>query len=302
MPGCWSGPAAERGRPDGERLAEFRDSALPSLELRAFNPEPVYPDLEEIRLADSLGYLVETLGIADPLVARLLDGLGPADRAAALVAGCRLGDPAERRRLFDAAPAAVAADPDPLLQVMREIDGEARALRQSWEALAEIKEQAYARIATARFAILGETIPPDATGTLRLSYGAVRGYTDRDGEHPFQTTLGGLFERHEQMLGREPFALPERWLARRERLDPTTPMVFASTHDIVGGNSGSPTVNARGEWTGLVFDGNIHAPARDYAYEDRRGRSLHVHAAAILAALREVYDAGHLADELLGGP
>jgi len=278
--------ARERPLPGGERLREFRDSVLPSRELRVFANDPVYHDLEEVLLASSLGWMIERLGADDPLVVAIMGGLPPADRAAALIQGTRLDDPARRREIYDAAPQEIDACDDPLIALMRLIEPEARDLRRQWDELSERKEQAYGRIARARFAIEGDRFAPDATGTLRLSYGVVRGYTERGAAVPFQTTLGGLFERSEMMLAQSPFDLPARWLAARASLDPDTPMVFVSTHDIVGGNSGSPIVNLAGEVVGTVFDGNIHSPALNLAYDDERARTQSVHMAAVIAALR----------------
>lgn len=290
--------ARERSLPSGERLPEFRDTVLPSRELRAFSDDPVYHDLDEIRLASSLGWLIERLGADDPLVVEVMDGLPPGERAATLVRGSRLADPAHRRELYDASPEDIETCEDPLIVLMRLVDREARALRKQWDELSERKEQAYGRIARARFAIQGDRIAPDASGTLRLSYGVVRGYAERGEVLPFQTTLDGLFERSEMMLGASPFELPSRWTAARDSLDPATPMVFVTTHDIVGGNSGSPIINLAGEVVGTVFDGNIHSPARDLAFCDERARTQSVHMAAVVAALRTIDHAQRLLKEM----
>jgi hypothetical protein len=287
-------------KPNGERLPEYRDSNKESLELDLFSGKPIHDDLETLRLAESLSFLVRRLGAGDPAVGALLAGQSPRARAAGLVAGTKLKDVNFRRELYAGGAAAVAAAKDPMIEFVRAVDAEARALRTTVEAQDEVKQQAHAELARARFALQGAGTYPDATFTLRLAFGTIRGY-DGDGRRlePF-TRTAGLFARAEEQGFQPPFDLPERWLKRKSRLDPETPFNFVHTADIIGGNSGSPTVNRAGEVVGLIFDGNLHSLVLDFAYDDVQARAISVDSRIILESLRKVYDARALADELTG--
>ena len=291
----------ERPKPNGERLKEYAEARRESLELELFSDKPIYPDFEIVKLGDSLTELTERLGADDPTVQAVLQGESPRARAADLVLGTQVRDVAFRRRLYDSGSAAVRAAHDPMIEAARRVDAEARALRKGMEAQEETKQQAQAVIGRARFALEGESAPPDATFTLRLSYGTVKGYAENGEEVPAITTIAGLYARSAAHHDREPFDLPPRWLARKAALDPATPLNFVTTCDIIGGNSGSPTVNRAGEFTGIIFDGNIHSLAADFGYDDTLSRALSVHSAGIIEAIRQVYGAGALADELVNG-
>jgi len=301
----------ERSKPSGERLREFRDSNRESLEQQLFTDEPLYDAFETVKLADSLTFLATSLGADDELVVRVLDGKSPVDRAAAAVAGTDLGRrapptarPDRRRELYDGGMAAVAASADPMLELARLVDGESRRLRKIAEAADEVKKQAQAEIVRARFAREGLTLYPDATFTLRLSYGVVKGGTQAGIAYPAITTFGGLFTRAEEKQEMPPFDLPPRWLKARPTLADDAAFVatafnFASTADIIGGNSGSPVVNVAGELVGVIFDGNIDSLVLDVAYDDQRARAVAVDATGIVAALRRVYAADMLLAEIL---
>jgi len=210
-------------------------------------------------------------------------------------------DVAFRRRLYAGGAAAVRDARDPMIEAARLLDPEARALRKGNEAQEEVKQQAQAVIGRARFALLGESTYPDATFTLRLSYGTVAGYVENGDTVPAITTMEGLYARSAAHHDREPFDLPPRWVGREAALQPDTPLNFVTTCDIIGGNSGSPTVNRAGEFVGIIFDGNIHSLAADFGYDDPLSRALSVHSAGIIAAIRQVYGANALADELVNG-
>ncbi len=293
--------AAERPKPDGDRLREFRDSNRESLELDLFSTRPVYDDYEQVRLADSLTWLVERLGFQNPLVQRVLAGRSPRQRAADLVRATTVKDVNRRRTLYSGGQAAVDAASDPMLDLARSVDEEARALRKTMETQDEIKRQAHGQIAKARFAIEGTNTYPDATFTLRLAFGQVKGYEDEGRQAPFQTTFAGLYKRWDDQKGRPPFDLPPRWLERKQALNLDTPLNFVCTADIIGGNSGSPVVNRANEFVGIIFDGNIQSLVLDFYYTDAVARAVSVHSSAILEALRQVCDAKTLADELLAG-
>ncbi|MFM1769666.1 MAG: hypothetical protein RJA22_2195 [Verrucomicrobiota bacterium] len=291
----------ERPKPNGERLREFSDAGRASLELGLFSEKPVYPDLEILTLADSLTFLAGQLGATDPLVARVLDGKSPRQRAAELIQATRVRDVAFRRRLYEGGAAAVTAARDPLIELARQVDGEARALRRVAEEQGEVKQQAQAAIARARNALLGTAGYPDATFTLRLSFGLVQGYAEDGQAVPASTTFGSLYDRARGMNQHPPFDLPATWQQRRSRLDPKTPFNFVSTCDIIGGNSGSPVVNRAGQFVGIIFDGNLASLPWDYAFSEQQGRATSVHAAAILESLTRIYGAKALAAELTSG-
>lgn len=284
-----------------ERLREFRDSNLESLKLQLFSTEPLYNDYEEVKLADSLTFLVEQLGAEDPLVVKVLDGKSPRDRAAQLVTKTKLKDVDFRKKLFEGGKKAVDGSDDPMIQVAKLVDPEARAVRKIIETeVDEVERQAYARIANAKYAVEGASNYPDATFTLRLAFGTVKGYKENGKEVPFETTFAGLYERSKQHHDKPPFDLPKRWVERKDKLDLSTPFNFVCTADIIGGNSGSPVVNREGELVGIIFDGNIQSLVLDFVYTDVEARAVSVHSRGIIEALRKVYEANGLADELTG--
>ena len=212
-----------------------------------------------------------------------------------------LKDVAARKKLAAGGKAVIEAAADPVIALARIIDPDARAVRKRYEdEVQSVEREAYAKIGAARFALYGEDIYPDATGTLRLALGPIKGYREDGREIPPFTTFAGLYERSQERHGAAPFELSKRWIERKERLKLDTPMDFVCTADIIGGNSGSPVVNKAGEVIGLVFDGNIQGLAWDIAYSEVQGRAVAVDSRAIIEALRKVYDAGELADEIVG--
>ncbi len=290
----------ERPKPNGERFPEFRDSNRESLELDLFSSEPVHPDVEQVTLADSLTDMASRFGFEDPIVQQVLAGKGPGARAAELVKGTKLADSAVRKQLYEGGAAAVAASGDPMIELARLVDGPAREARKTFEAQDEVKQQAYAEIAKARFAIEGMSSYPDATFTLRLSYGPLLGYEENGRQIAPLTTFAGLYERAAEHNNQPPFDLPKRWIDRKAKLNMNTPFNFVSTADIIGGNSGSPIVNKANEFVGIIFDGNIQSLVLDCIYSGKQARAVSVDSAAVTEALRKVYDAGALADELEG--
>jgi hypothetical protein len=290
----------EMAKPNGERFPEFRDSYKESLELELFSSQPVYDDYEIVRLTDSLTDMAERFGADDALVKKVLAGKSPVDRATELVTETKLKDVAFRKELYAGGAAAVSAAKDPMIELARMVDGPAREARKVYEAQDEIKQQAYAEIAKARFAQEGTSTYPDATFTLRLSYGRVRGYDEHGKKIPAVTTTAGLYQRGAEHDNQPPFDIPKRWLDRKSKLNPNTPFNFVSNADIIGGNSGSPVVNKNNEFVGIIFDGNIQSLVLDCIFTDKQARAVSVDSAAITEALRNVYDAGALADELEG--
>ncbi len=291
--------AAELPKPSGERFREYRDSELDSLYLGLYSPAPIYDLLEVDRMASGLARMAETLGGGHPLVQKALAGHSPRDRAEALVNGSRLEDVAFRKELAEGGQKAIDARQDPLIRFAAEIDSDARALRKRYEDEIEgVERIAYAKIAAAHFAVKGEDMYPDATFTLRLAFGTVKGYREGGKDVAPYTNLGGAYERMAERKGREPFALTERWLERKSKLDLATPYNFVCTADIIGGNSGSPVLNRAGEVVGIIFDGNIQGLISDIAYTEEQARAVAVDSRGIIECLRKIYDAGALADEL----
>jgi hypothetical protein len=291
--------AEESQKPNDERLREYRESNLPSVTQQLYSEAPIYKDLETVLLADSLGMYVELAGANDPMVLAVLAGKSPQSRAAELVSGTRLDDVAERKRLAEGGRAAIDAGDDPMIQLARLIDPPARDVRRRYEEQVDERLRgAYEKIAKARFALAGEAVYPDATFSLRLAYGVVKGYAEMGRQVPPWTLIGGAYEHAAEHGGEPPFQLPDSWIRHKQDLDLDAPMNFVSTCDIIGGNSGSPVVNRAGEVVGLVFDGNIQSLVWDFVYGDAEGRATSVHSSAIPETLRNVYDAAPLADEL----
>ena len=292
---------AEKTKPNQQRLREYRDSALPSLEQELFSTAPIYKSLETVMLADSLGQMQEALGSDDPVVQKVLNGKSPEETARELIEGTKLDDVAVRKQLYEGGTAAIQASSDPLIAMMRSIDSDARAVRKRYDDEVDaVERREGASIARARFAESGFTQPPDATFTLRLSYGAVKGYTEAGKPVPYFTTMEGGFQHAAANGNKPPYELPESWLKAKSKLKLSTPLNFVSTADIIGGNSGSPTVNQSGEVVGIIFDGNIESLPWNFVFDDSVGRAVSVDARGIQEALRRIYGADGLANELMG--
>ena len=287
----------ERTKPNAQRLPEFTDLNLPRLQRALLTPTPHYPDLDEIELAFRLSKLRETLGTDDPLVKAFLGPESPDQLAHRLVSETKLGDPAVRKALYDGGKDAIAASTDPMIVMARNLDPQLRALRKDVEDRITAPSRAAAeRIAKARFAVYGTKIDPDATFTLRLSYGTVKGFPNQSNvQVPPYTTIGGLFER---ATGADPYVLPKSWLDAKTSLNLATPMNLTTTNDIIGGNSGSPLIDQRGRIVGLAFDGNIFSLGGDYGYDPVRNRMIAVDSRAMLEALTKVYHADRLVAEI----
>ncbi len=290
---------AERAKPDRDRLPEFGEARLPALERQLFSTAPIFPALEEVKLADSLALLATELGASHPAVTAALQGKPPQARAAELVQGTALGRVEARRALVSGGVAKVEASTDPMIVLARRLDPEARALRRRYEdEVASVERDAYAKIAQAVFAVHGTSAYPDATSTLRLAYGAVKGYEEDGRAVPPFTDFAGLYARAAAHDRQPPYRIVDRWEAKRTVLNLATPFNFVSTLDIVGGNSGSPVVNRRGEVVGVVFDGNIQSLPGYFIYDAAVNRAVAVDSRGILEALRVVYGADRLVAEL----
>ena len=288
-------------KPNSERLAEYRDSRLESLRFKLFSPAPVYADVDSVALEAQLRDAKEALGESDEFVRIALAGRTPAEVAGAVLRDTRLTDPAFRQSLVDGGRATVEASKDPLVVWVRSLDPSLRAIRTWFEDDVESVESLEGgRIARARFVLEGKASYPDATGTLRVSFGKVCGYEQLTTLVPWKTTYLGLFDRALSFEGKEPFELPDRVAAARSKLNLDTPLDFVSTNDSIGGNSGSPVVSRDLHCVGVVFDGNVQAFRWTYGYQEAQARCVSVHSAGILEALRRIYDMNDLADELAG--
>jgi hypothetical protein len=292
---------AEVKKPDGDRLAGYHESQLDSLRYSMYSPAPIYPTFEIARITGALEDSLAELGPNDPFLKIVLDGRTPQEAATALVNGTKLADPALRRKLVDGGEAAVAASDDAMIVLARKLDPMRREfIKWTEDNVSSVLQRAGEQLGKARFAVYGKTTYPDATFTLRLSYGQVEGYPMNGTKAPYKTTFYGLYDRARSFDFEGPFALPARYMEGRDKLDLATPLDFVTTNDVVGGNSGSPVINRKAEIVGLVFDGNIESLIGDFVYDGATNRTVAVHTAAMTEALRKLYNAPALVKELLG--
>jgi hypothetical protein len=290
--------ADERAKPNLERLREFTDSMLPRIEQQLYAQVPIYAEVETLTLSFSLRRMREWLGPDYPLVRNLLSRESPETLATRVVAESKLGDPAVRRQLWQGGKAALDQARDPMIELARSIDGDSRALRKEFDDRVQAPiTAASTRIATARFKAFGTRIYPDATFTLRLNYGTVTGWTENGVDVSPFTYLDRAFERS---TGSSPFKIPDSWIKIKDRLDMHTPFCLSTSNDIVGGNSGSPLLDANANIVGLIFDGNIDSIAGTYWFDPAHNRAIAVHPAIIREALETVYGAKALLSEMQG--
>jgi hypothetical protein len=294
--------ADESEKPDAKRLPEFVTARRPTIEAGLFSTAPIYDDFEKAKLANSLQFMQNEYGGSNPLVKKVLKGKTPTARAAELVEGTKLKDVEYRKQVAAAGVRMTNSGDDPMIELAKDIDKESRAVRKRYEEEVTAVERAnYAKIAHALFEEQGTKLYPDATFTLRLSYGAVKGYRENGKWVAPFTTLGGLYARSNQYHHAFPYNLPTRWTSKRKLVNPRTPFNFVSDNDIVGGNSGSPTINKNRELVGLIFDGNIQSLVGNFEFDESVNRSISVDVRGMLEVLRKVFGANALADELMKG-
>jgi Peptidase S46 len=288
-------------KPDSERLAGYNEAALASLRFQLLSPAPIYAGAEKADMTAALTQAREELGADDEYVKAFLQGGDITLTVNALVNGTRLGDPAARQALLDGGEAAVEASTDPMIVTARRVDPIARAEYQYMrDHISSVLLPAEEKIGKARFAVYGKSAYPDATFTPRLSYGTVEGYPYNGTQAPPFTTFYGLFDRAASFSNKHPWDLTPKEAAAEGKLDLATPLDFVCSADIVGGSSGSPVVDRNGEVVGLLFDGNIESLAGDFVFDEAKNRAVAVHSAAMIEALRKIYGADALADELEG--
>ena len=292
---------AEIKKPDGERLPGFHDSQLDSLKQRLFSPAPIYPEMEIARMTGALELDVKELGADDAFLKAVLDGRSPKEAANYLVGGTKVADPAFRKSLVEGGQAAVDASTDPMIAMARRIDPIRREQIKWFETnVQSVQQRSGELLGKARFAVYGKNTYPDATFTLRLSYGQVLGYPMNGTVAPYKTTFYGLYDRAASFDYKVPFDLPKRYVDGKDKLDLTTPFNFVTTNDIIGGNSGSPVVNREGDIVGLIFDGNIESLVGDFVYDSYQNRAVAVHTGGMTEALKKLYGAQKLVDEMMG--
>jgi hypothetical protein len=292
---------AEVKKPDGERLAGFHEAQLESLRQRLFSPAPTYPAMEIARMTGALEADIAELGPDDPFLKAVINGRSPKEAATELVNGTKMADPAYRKQLVEGGEAAVAASTDPMIVLQRKLDPIRREMIKWQEDNVQgVEQEAGEKLGKARFAAYGKTTYPDATFTLRLSYGQVKGYPMNGTEAPYKTTYYGLYDRATSFDFGGPFYLPARYKENRDKLDLSTPLDFVTTNDIIGGNSGSPVINRNAEIVGLIFDGNIESLVGDFVYDGTANRAVAVHTAGMTEALRKLYATDRVVKELLG--
>ena len=292
---------AEIQKPDDQRLPGYHQAQLDSLKFRMLSPAPIYPALEMARITGALEDSLAEVGPNDPFVKIVLKGRTPQAAARQLVEGSKLADPSVRKKLMEGGEAAVAASDDSMIVLARKLDPMRRELiKWRQDNVQSIVERAGEQLGKARFAVYGKSTYPDATFTLRLSYGQVKGYPMNGTKAPYKTTFYGLYDRANSFDLEGPFALTSRFQEGRSKLDLATPFDFVSTADIIGGNSGSPVINRNGEIVGLIFDGNIESLVGNFIYDEETNRAVAVHTAAMTEALRKLYNTPGLVKELLG--
>ena len=290
----------ETKKPNGERLPEYREAALPRLEQRLFSTAPVDADLEIAKLTDSLTDFAAKFSADSPLAMIILAGKAPAQRAYELVSGTKLASVDARRGLVNGGKDAVESSEDPMIRLASALDPHVRSVRKRYESFVQaVQTESYARISRAAFAATGTDVYPDATFTLRLAFGAVRGWNEAGKSIAAFTRMGGAFQKSDERRGKDPYELPDTWKGSKEMIDLATPFNFVSTVDIIGGNSGSPVIDERAELVGLIFDGNIHGLVLDIAYTEEQARAVSVDSRAILESLDKIYGMDGLVKEIV---
>ena len=293
----------ETAKPDGQRYPEFRDARLDGFKSSLLSPAPIYREMEQAALTAWMEEARKVLGVNDPFIKAALGDAEPAEVVGRAVRETKLGDSAARKALLDGGASAVNASNDPMISLAERVEPVMRALR-DWneKSIINVETANGTKIAQARFAVYGKNMPPDANSQLRLCYGVIKGYEEDTTLVPYKTTFFGLYDRALSFGEKEPFQLPDSIRNARTKIELSTPLNFVYTADTIGGNSGSPVINRRGEVVGLNFDSNNQKLSNRYWYidENEGSRAVGVHSAGIIEALRKVYGADALVSELIG--
>ncbi len=293
--------ADQKQKPNNERIRQYSDSQLPTLETQLFSTAPIYKNLDQVLLAESLAEMRDVLGADNSDVQKALAGKSPEERAKEVIEGTKLEDVAFRKQLYEGGAAAVNASTDPMIVMMREIEPDAAAIHERDEDQVQaVLRQSGGEIGKALFAQKGLSVPPDATFTLRLSYGPVEGYKLNGKDVSWFTTMGGAYEHAADHGSKPPYELPDSWINSKPKINLKTVYDTVSTSDIIGGNSGSPVINKAGEVVGIIFDGNIESLAWNFAYTDKVARAVEVDSRGITESLKNIYHADALLNELMG--
>jgi len=292
--------AGELQKPSDRRIRGFQDQNLPTIENQLKSTAPISRVLEVRQLTLAFASMQQNLGADNDFVQQVLAGKSPAERASELVDGTHLNDPKFRMELYKGGQVAIEAAADPMIRLLRQVDPTTRTTRKDLENHVEsVVRKNGALIAKARFALYGTDVAPDATGTLRLSYGAVKGYTENGKKVNYYTTFGGAFALDAAHGAKPPYMLPASYHRAKDKLDLNTVLDTVNTGDSIGGNSGSPVVNTRGEIVGILFDGNIQSLPWNFQFDDEVGRTVLTDSRAVIESLRKIYNAAPLADELI---
>jgi Peptidase S46 len=289
----------QRQKPNNQRIRQYTDAQLPTVQTVLFSTAPVYKALDIVQLTESLTQMRDGLGADNPDVQKALAGKTPEERAKEVIDGTKIDDVAVRKQLYEGGAAAIDASTDPLIVMMREVEPDALAIHEKDEnEVQSVLRQSGGQIGKALFAQKGLSVPPDATFTLRLSYGPVEGYKLDGKDVPWFTTMGGAYQHAAEHDSKPPYQLPDSWIKSKDAINQKTVYDTVSTSDIIGGNSGSPVINKAGEVVGIVFDGNIESLAWNFAYTDKVARAVEVDSRAITESLRNIYHANGLLQEL----
>ncbi|MEO5902826.1 MAG: S46 family peptidase [Gemmatimonadaceae bacterium] len=292
--------ARESALPDAQRLAAYRGAGATTIRAALLAQQAIDTTYERLALTTQLRAAKGELAPDDPFLAAALAGRTPEQVASSLVAGTRVGDASFRKAIVEGGQAGVASSSDPMIVLATKIDVMNREVQSHADRLNAVIAANNEKLGRALFAVYGTSLPPDATFTLRISDGVAAGYPMNGTIAPYKVTFYGLYDRAESFDYKDPFIIPKRWIDRKDRLDLKVPFNFVSTNDIIGGNSGSPVINRNSEIVGLVFDGNIESVSNRFLSSPAKMRSVSVHSSAIIEALRKIYDASWIADELLG--
>jgi hypothetical protein len=288
--------------PDSLRLPQYRAGGLDQIKASIAGPVETEPEAEKQMLQAWLTQASKDLPVNDPFLTAFLDGRSPEVAAEAAVNGTKLADSTVRAQLLAGGSAAVASSKDPLIVLARRLNPVAMRVQQRAARLNDVISANAEKVGRAIYAAYGRSLPPDATFSLRISDGVVKSYPMNGTIAPYRTSFYGLYARSAEFDDKPPFQLPERWKTHRTRLDLSQPLDFVTTNDIIGGNSGSPVINQNAEVVGLIFDGNIEQLPNRFLYTDEVARAVAVHSRGLTEALRKVYEADRIADELEGAP